>query len=101
MCNNNGTCRAFDAGVMCPSFRVTRDEQHLTRGRANTLRLALTGQLGADAMASDAMAEAMSLCVSCKACRRECPTGVDMAKMKLEVLAARADRHGVASAANR
>ena len=96
MCNNNGTCRAFDAGVMCPSYRATRDEQHLTRGRANTLRLALTGQLGADAMASDALAEAMKLCVSCKACRRECPTGVDMAKMKIEVLAARADRHGVA-----
>ena len=95
MCNNNGTCRAFDAGVMCPSFRVTRDEKHLTRGRANTLRLALTGQLGADAMASDAVAEAMHLCVSCKACRRECPTGVDMAKMKIEVLAARAERHGV------
>jgi len=95
MCNNNGTCRAFDAGVMCPSFRVTRDEAHLTRGRANTLRLALTGQLGADAMASDALADAMKLCVSCKACRRECPTGVDMAKMKLEVLAARAERHGV------
>jgi FAD/FMN-containing dehydrogenase/Fe-S oxidoreductase len=96
MCNNNGTCRAFDAGVMCPSYRATRDEAHLTRGRANTLRLALTGQLGADAMASDMLAETMSLCVSCKACRRECPTGVDMAKMKLEVTAARADRHGVA-----
>ena len=53
MCNNNGACRSFDAGVMCPSYRVTRDEAHLTRGRANTLRLALTGQLGADAMASD------------------------------------------------
>ena len=85
----------FDAGVMCPSYRVTRDETHLTRGRANTLRLALTGQLGADAMTSDAMAEAMALCVSCKACRRECPTGVDMAKMKIEVVAARADRHGL------
>ena len=90
MCNNNGTCRAFTAEVMCPSFRVTRDERHVTRGRANTLRLALTGQLGPDAMASDALAEAMALCVSCKACRRECPTGVDMARMKLEVLAARA-----------
>ncbi len=98
MCNNNGTCRAFDANVMCPSWRVTRDEKHLTRGRANTLRLALTGQLGADAMASDALAEAMALCVSCKACRRECPTGVDMAKMKIEVLAARAERHGVGAA---
>ncbi len=94
MCNNNGTCRAFDAGVMCPSYRVTRDETHLTRGRANTLRLALTGQLGAEAMASDAVADAMSLCVSCKACRRECPTGVDMAKMKIEVLAARCERDG-------
>jgi FAD/FMN-containing dehydrogenase/Fe-S oxidoreductase len=95
MCNNNGTCRSFDAGVMCPSYRATRDEVHLTRGRANTLRLALTGQLGPDAMASEPVAEAMALCVSCKACRRECPTGVDMAKMKIEVLAARAGRHGV------
>ena len=95
MCNNNGTCRKFDAGVMCPSYRITRDEAHLTRGRANTLRLALTGQLGADAMAGDDVAEAMKLCVSCKACRRECPTGVDMAKMKIEALAARAAHHGV------
>ena len=95
MCNNNGTCRAFDANVMCPSFRVTRDETHLTRGRANTLRLALTGQLGAGAMASDAMADTMALCVSCKGCRRECPTGVDMAKMKIEVTAARAEKYGV------
>ena len=95
MCNNNGTCRKFDAGVMCPSYRVTRDEAHLTRGRANTLRLALTGQLGPEAMATDDVAEAMALCVSCKACRRECPTGVDMAKMKIEALAARAARHGV------
>ena len=52
MCNNNGHCRKFDAGTMCPSYRVTRDEQHLTRGRANTLRLALSGQLGADAASS-------------------------------------------------
>jgi FAD/FMN-containing dehydrogenase/Fe-S oxidoreductase len=95
MCNNNGTCRKFDAGTMCPSYRATRDEAHLTRGRANTLRLALTGQLGADAMSSDAVADAMKLCVSCKGCKRECPTGVDMARMKIEVLAARADRHGV------
>ncbi|HEX2939788.1 MAG TPA: FAD-linked oxidase C-terminal domain-containing protein, partial [Rhodopila sp.] len=94
MCNNNGTCRGFDAGVMCPSYRVTRDETHVTRGRANTLRLALTGQLGADAMASDALADAMALCVSCKACKTECPTGIDMAKMKIEVTAARAERYG-------
>ena len=81
---------------MCPSFRATRDEQHLTRGRANTLRLALTGQLGPAALASDAVHDALALCVSCKGCRRECPTGVDMAKMKIEVLAARARTHGVA-----
>ncbi len=95
MCNNNGTCRKFDAGSMCPSYRATRDETHLTRGRANTLRLAITGQLGPEALASDEVAEALSLCVSCKACKRECPTGVDMAKMKIEVLAARAAKHGV------
>ena len=95
MCNNNGMCRAFDTNVMCPSYRVTRDETHLTRGRANTLRLALTGQLGAGAMASDALADTMALCVSCKACKRECPTGIDMAKMKIEVQAARADKNGV------
>jgi len=95
MCNNNGACRALNGGVMCPSFRVTRDEKHVTRGRANTLRLAVTGQLGPDAFASDAMAETMRLCVSCKACRRECPTGVDMARMKIEVLAARATKHGL------
>jgi FAD/FMN-containing dehydrogenase/Fe-S oxidoreductase len=95
MCNNNGACRALAGGVMCPSFRVTRDEKDVTRGRANTLRLAVTGQLGPDAFASDAMAETMRLCVSCKACRRECPTGVDMARMKIEVLATRAAKHGL------
>ena len=95
MCNNNGTCRKFDANVMCPSYRVTREEQHLTRGRANTLRLALTGQLGPEALAGDEVAEALSLCVSCKGCKRECPTGVDMARMKIEVLAARRARHGL------
>jgi FAD/FMN-containing dehydrogenase/Fe-S oxidoreductase len=94
MCNNNGACRKSDPGVMCPSYRATGDEQHLTRGRANSLRLALSGQLGPDALTSDAMAETMSLCVSCKGCRRECPTGVDMAKMKLEFLAQYKKRHG-------
>ncbi len=89
MCNNNGHCRKFDAGTMCPSFRVTRDEVHLTRGRANTLRLALSGQLGAEALTSDTVARAMDLCVSCKGCKRDCPTGVDMARMKIEVKSAR------------
>ena len=95
MCNNNGACRALTSGVMCPSYRVTRDERDLTRGRANTLRLAITGQLGADALTSDEMAETLKLCVSCKACRRECPTGVDMARMKIEVQAARVAKHGL------
>jgi len=90
MCNNNGHCRKFDAGTMCPSYRVTRDEQHLTRGRANTLRLALSGQIeglaGEDALSSQAVHDAMDLCVGCKGCKRDCPTGVDMAKMKVEFL---------------
>ncbi len=95
MCNNNGHCRKFDAGTMCPSYRVTREEQHLTRGRANTLRLALSGQLGADALTSTPVREAMELCVSCKGCKRECPTGVDMAKMKIEFLHHWQQRHGL------
>ncbi|KLN57839.1 FAD-binding and (Fe-S)-binding domain-containing protein [Variovorax paradoxus] len=94
MCNNNGHCRKFDAGTMCPSYRVTRDEQHLTRGRANTLRLALSGQLGADAFTSEQMHETMDLCVGCKGCKRDCPTGVDMAKMKIEFLDHYKKRHG-------
>jgi Fe-S oxidoreductase len=80
---------------MCPSYRVTRDERDVTRGRANTLRLAITGQLGPDALTSDEMAETLELCVSCKACRRECPTGVDMARMKIEVLRARSAKSGL------
>ena len=95
MCNNNGHCRKFDADVMCPSFRVTRDEQHSTRGRANTLRLALSGQLGSEAMSSDAMRDSFELCVACKGCKRECPTGVDMAKMKIEFLHLQQQRHGL------
>jgi FAD/FMN-containing dehydrogenase/Fe-S oxidoreductase len=86
MCNNNGACRKRDASVMCPSFRATGDEQDVTRGRANSLRLALSGQLGAGALSSEAMHATMGLCVSCKGCKRECPTGVDMARMKIEFL---------------
>jgi FAD/FMN-containing dehydrogenase/Fe-S oxidoreductase len=95
MCNNNGACRKLEGGVMCPSYRATRDEKDVTRGRANTLRLAISGQLGPDALASDEMMDTLKLCVSCKACRHECPTGVDMAKMKIEVLAARVAKHGL------
>src|SRR6202008_1944225 len=95
MCNNNGACRKLEGGVMCPSYRATRNEMDVTRGRANALRLAISGQLGPDALASDVMMETLKLCVSCKACRHECPTGVDMAKMKIEVLSARVAKHGL------
>jgi len=95
MCNNNGACRKDAGGAMCPSYRVTADEHHVTRGRANGLRLALTGQLGADGLTSQELYDALDLCVSCKACRRECPTGVDMARMKIEFLAHYRARHGI------
>ncbi len=89
MCNNNGACRKLSGGVMCPSYRVTKDEKDSTRGRANALRLAMSGQLGNDALISDKMMDILNLCVSCKACKRECPTGVDMAKLKSEILSKR------------
>jgi Fe-S oxidoreductase len=95
MCNNNGACRKSDPGVMCPSYRATGDEQHLTRGRANTLRLALTGQLGPDALVAPEMKETLDLCISCKGCKRECPTGVDMARMKIEALHHMKKREGL------
>ncbi|MFO1184787.1 MAG: FAD-linked oxidase C-terminal domain-containing protein [Bauldia sp.] len=95
MCNNNGTCRKMTGGTMCPSFRATQSEQHSTRGRANTLRLAISGQLGRGALTSREMKETLDLCVSCKGCRRECPTGVDMARMKIEVLHHYYAEHGL------
>jgi FAD/FMN-containing dehydrogenase/Fe-S oxidoreductase len=95
MCNNNGACRKRDAAVMCPSFRATGMEKDLTRGRANTLRLALSGQLGDDALTSKEMYDTMALCVGCKGCKRECPTGVDMAKMKSEFLYHYTKKHGL------
>lgn len=95
MCNNNGHCRKFDAGTMCPSYRITKDERHVTRGRANTLRLALSGQLGEAGLAGPDVKEVLDLCVSCKGCKRDCPTGVDMAKIKIEARAAWNARHGL------
>ncbi|WP_439498720.1 FAD-binding and (Fe-S)-binding domain-containing protein [Bosea sp. (in: a-proteobacteria)] len=95
MCNNNGTCRKMSGGTMCPSYRATRDEQHVTRGRANSLRLAISGQLGPDAFTSPEMKETLDLCVSCKGCKRDCPTGVDMARMKIEFLHHYHAKHGL------
>ena len=99
-CDGGGACRALDTGAMCPSFRVTRSERDAPRGRTSTLRLALEGRFGPQGLASGEVADAMALCVSCKACRSECPSGIDVARMKLEVSAQRVAAHG-ASAADR
>jgi FAD/FMN-containing dehydrogenase/Fe-S oxidoreductase len=85
-CTGVGDCRKYREGTMCPSYMATRDELHSTRGRANALRLALTGQLNSDGIHNPLLAEAMDSCLSCKACRYECPNGVDMAKLKAETL---------------
>jgi FAD/FMN-containing dehydrogenase/Fe-S oxidoreductase len=90
-CIGVGKCRKLDAGTMCPSYMVTLDEQHSTRGRANALREAMLGELlgeGGAGIGDPRLREALDLCLSCKACKRECPTGVDMARLKAEVLAA-------------
>lgn len=94
-CNGVGACRKLDAGSMCPSFMATKDEEASTRGRANALRLAMSGQLGDDALASDRMKEVLDLCLACKACKSECPNAVDMARLKSEVLQIHHDEHGV------
>lgn len=95
MCNGQGVCRSLGSGVMCPSFRVTRDETHSTRGRANALRAAMSGQLGEYGMTSQELFDALDLCLECKACKRECSTLVDMAKLKYEFLAQYQAKHGV------
>src|SRR5258708_5392399 len=84
--HNHGPGRTADAGTMCPASPAPGSERDATRGRPTSLRLALSGQLGPDAFTSDEMHDTLALCVSCKGCRRECPTGVDMAKMKIEFL---------------
>jgi FAD/FMN-containing dehydrogenase/Fe-S oxidoreductase len=87
MCNGQGVCRGTVQGTMCPSFRVTGDELHSPRGRANALRAALTGLLGSDGLNNLDVYCTMSLCLECKACRNECTTRVDIAKLKYEFLA--------------
>ena len=96
-CNGMGICRKLDAGTMCPSFMVTREEQHSTRGRANALREAMRGNL--PGMRSDAVLEALDLCLECKACKTECPVGVDMARYKSEFLAQHHRENGTPAAA--
>jgi FAD/FMN-containing dehydrogenase/Fe-S oxidoreductase len=95
LCAGVGECRKLRSGVMCPSYRATREEQHSTRGRANTLRLALTGQLELRGLNDPLVFEALELCLECKACKSECPTNVDMARLKAEVLHQRAKKHGL------
>ena len=94
MCNGQGACRKFD-GAMCPSFMVTQDEEHSTRGRANLLRQVLNGAMPLEELSGDRLHEALDLCVECKACKAECPSGVDLAKIKYEVLAHRHRERGV------
>ena len=94
MCNGQGACRKFDGG-MCPSFQVTQDEEHSTRGRANLLRQVLNGAMPLEELSGDRLYEALELCVECKACKAECPSGVDLAKIKYEVLAHRHRARGV------
>ncbi|MGO9599514.1 MAG: FAD-binding and (Fe-S)-binding domain-containing protein [Isosphaeraceae bacterium] len=92
MCSGVGACRKTAVGTMCPSYMATRDEMHSTRGRANALRLALSGELSGDGngsgdgLSSETLFEALDLCLQCKACKSECPSQVDMAKLKAEVL---------------
>lgn len=95
MCTGVGECRKMLGGTMCPSFKATRMEEHSTRGRANALRLAMSGQLGEQGLLDDRLHEALDLCLSCKACKSECPSNVDMAKLKSEVWQKRFEQFGL------
>ncbi len=94
MCSGVGACRKKLAGTMCPSYMATRDEAHSTRGRANVLRLAMSGQLGDAGLADKGVFDVLDLCLECRACKSECPVGVDMAAFKSEFLAQYWERHG-------
>jgi len=94
MCSGVGACRKKLAGTMCPSYMATREEAHSTRGRANVLRLAMSGQLGDAGLADKGVFDVLDLCLECRACKSECPVGVDMAAFKSEFLAGYWERHG-------
>ncbi len=93
-CSGLGACRKMTGGTMCPSYMVTRDETHTTRGRANALRLAMSGQLSNQGLSDPTLKETLDLCISCKACKAECPSSVDMARLKSEVLQKQYDSSG-------
>ena len=94
MCNGAGVCRKEGAGTMCPSYQATLDEAHSTRGRANALRAAMSGALPDD-LGDAALKSVLDLCLGCKACASECPSAVDVAKLKSEFLATWHDRNGI------
>ena len=94
MCSGLGVCRKVHDGTMCPSYMATKEEKHSTRGRANTLRLAMTGRLGEAGLGDEGVYEVLDLCLECRACKAECPVGVDVARFKSEFLADYWARHG-------
>ncbi len=94
MCSGLGACRKKLEGTMCPSYMATMDEEHTTRGRANALRAAWSGRLDQERLPEEESLRALELCLECRACRTECPTGVDMARFKSEFLAAYYVRNG-------
>jgi FAD/FMN-containing dehydrogenase/Fe-S oxidoreductase len=94
MCSGLGACRKTLEGTMCPSYMATRDEQHVTRGRANVLRLTISGRLGEAGLGDDGVYDTLDLCLECRACKAECPVGVDVARFKSEFLADYWQRHG-------
>src|SRR5687768_7246098 len=94
MCSGLGACRKTLDGTMCPSYMATRDEAHSTRGRANTLRLVMAGRLDESGLGDEGVREVLDLCLECRACKAECPVGVDVARFKSEFLADYWTRHG-------
>jgi FAD/FMN-containing dehydrogenase/Fe-S oxidoreductase len=95
MCSGLGVCRKTIDGAMCPSYMATREEKHSTRGRANTLRLAMAGRLGESGLGDHDVHDVLDLCLECRACKAECPVGVDVARFKSEFLAGYWKRHGI------